>query len=239
MKRVGLYVGSFDPITNGHLDIIKRSLSLFDEVIVAIGHNPAKKGFFNVEERKKLIRTAYIVPALPPGEENPVRVVDYEDRLTTEFAKEVGATALIRGLRALTDFEYELQFEHVCRSYEPDLQVVYLMTAPEHSYVSSSLVRQLSSLGAPVDKFVPWCVVEALQEKCCQEDSIGPKELYGHNPYDPDGLNEGTTDVEVPVPHPTVKTDKRVCGYCGYEEGEPNKVHDDGKGCDFCDSRRG
>lgn len=152
MARIAVYPGSFDPITVGHLDVIERAASLFDGVIVAVMHNPAKKGCFPVEERAEMIRRA---TAHLPG----VRV-DAWDGLLAEYMHRTGAACVVRGLRAVSDFETEMLMAQVNAQLLPGLETVFLMTRPEHGCISSSVVREAASFGADVSAFVPTAIAE-------------------------------------------------------------------------------
>ena len=156
MKRA-LTPGTFDPITNGHLDIIMRAAQLFDEVVVAVAASPGKNPLFSLEERVELARAA------TAGLEN-VRVEPFSG-LLVDFAVEMEATALVKGLRAITDFEYEFQMAALNYHLEHNLETLFIMSPPEYMYLSSSIVRELASLGSPVDDFVPPMVAEALSRK--------------------------------------------------------------------------
>lgn len=160
-KRIAVYPGSFDPITLGHLDIIKRATRLFDDVRVGIGVNTNKVGSFNTDERAELIKKACEEADLPLDSIH----VDAFKGLVYDYAQQAGAIAIVRGLRALTDFEYELQFAHVIKRMCPFIEPVFMMTAEDNSYVSSSLVKELASHGGDISSFVPKCVEEALKEK--------------------------------------------------------------------------
>jgi pantetheine-phosphate adenylyltransferase len=155
---VAVYPGTFDPITNGHLDILERSLRLFDRVIVTIAVNQRKQPLFTVDERVQFIRDA-----LP---EHAGRL-EFEsfDGLIVDFCTSRGATTLIRGLRALADFEYEFQFAHMNRRLAPSVDTVFFMTDERNHYVSSSLVKEVASLGGDVTGLVPAAVVAALAAK--------------------------------------------------------------------------
>lgn len=156
VKRV-IYAGSFDPVTNGHLDVIERAARLCDEVIVAVAFNPQKHGLFLPEERVVLLNAAVA------GIGN-VRVTSFHG-LLVEFARREGASAVIRGLRAVSDFELEFQMALMNRRLEPLLETLFLMPKEEYSYVSSRLVKEVASLGGDVSHFVPAIVVAALREK--------------------------------------------------------------------------
>jgi pantetheine-phosphate adenylyltransferase len=155
MARV-LYPGSFDPVTNGHLDVLQRASRLFDEVIVAVAHHNAKQALFTVEQRVHLLRQS-------TGHLQNVRITSFEG-LLVNFAKEQGAQALIRGLRAVSDFEFEFQMALMNRSLQPDLETLFLMPSEEYTYLSSRMVKEVSRLGGDVARFVPECVVAALKD---------------------------------------------------------------------------
>ena len=155
-KKIALYPGSFDPITNGHLDVLERARKMFDEVVIAVLNNSAKKSFMDVETRVKLIKKA------TSGMKN-VTTANF-DGLTVEFAKKIGAKFLIRGLRTITDFEYEVQLCQTNQVIAPDIDTVFLSTKPEHNFISSSIIRELSGHGTDVSKFVPKVVVEYLKD---------------------------------------------------------------------------
>jgi pantetheine-phosphate adenylyltransferase len=157
-NTIAVYPGTFDPITNGHLDILQRALHLFEKVIVTIGVNVRKQPLFTTEERVSFIRGA-----LPEYEDR----LEYaeSDGLLVEFCKSRGATVIVRGLRALADFEYEFQFAHMNRRLAPGVDTVFFMTDERNHYVSSSLVKEVASLGGDVTGLVPAAVVEALKAK--------------------------------------------------------------------------
>ncbi len=154
---VAVYPGSFDPITNGHLDIIERGLSVFDEVIIAILLNVEKRPLFTVEERAALIRETY-------GGHPRVRV-DTFSGLLVDYAEKVGASVIVRGLRAISDFEYEFQMALMNRRLNPRIETVFMMPAEGFSYVSSKLVKEVVHLGGPVTGLVPPVVERRLREK--------------------------------------------------------------------------
>lgn len=158
--RRAIFPGSFDPPTNGHLDIIKRSLPLFDEMIVAVLNNPAKDPMFSVEERCELIRE--ILPSIQNGRCEVS--VDSFSGLTADFAKRSGATAIVRGIRAVSDYEYELRMALMNRRLEPTIETVFLMAAEEYSYVSSDLMKQVFLLGGRVEGLIPAIVEERMRE---------------------------------------------------------------------------
>ena len=159
MPRRAIYPGSFDPITHGHIDVLRRAQGLFDELIVAVAANPSKNPLFTVEERCEQIRE------VAATFEKPVRVVTFTG-LLVDFAKQEGACALIRGLRAISDFEYEFQLALMNRSLAPEIETLFLMPKETYSYLSSSLVREVCALGGPVHAFVPANVEKALIARC-------------------------------------------------------------------------
>ncbi|PCM42986.1 pantetheine-phosphate adenylyltransferase [Marinobacter sp. ANT_B65] len=156
MSKV-IYPGTFDPITNGHTDLIERASRMFDEVVVAVAYNSKKKPLFNVEERCELVRqaTTHI---------SNVSVTGF-NYLLADFVRDQGATVVIRGLRAMSDFEYEFQLADMNRRLAPELESVFLTPSNHLSYISSSLIREIASLGGNVSEFVDPAVVAALKEK--------------------------------------------------------------------------
>lgn len=146
-KSMAVFPGSFDPITNGHVDIIERGLLVFDEVRIAILVNPEKKPLFTVEERVDIIRETY--------KGDPRITVDTFSGLLVDYAEKSGATVIVRGLRAISDFESELQMAHTNRKLAPDVDTIFFMTALEHAYLSSSLVKEIAAFGGDVSRFVP------------------------------------------------------------------------------------
>ena len=155
--RRAVYPGSFDPVTNGHLDVIERASRLYDEVLVAIAHNETKAGLFSFAERVALLNEAV--------EHHPnVRVTQF-DGLLVNFARKVEAQVIIRGLRAVSDFEYEFQMALMNRKLDGNVETMFLMPKEEYSYVSSRLVKEIARLGGDIEAFVPDCIVRALREK--------------------------------------------------------------------------
>jgi pantetheine-phosphate adenylyltransferase len=154
---IAIYPGSFDPLTNGHLDLIERGAKIFDELIVAILRNPEKEPLFSLEERLEMIRDM-------TRERENVRV-DSFDGLMVDYALKVGATAVLRGIRAISDYEYELQMALMNRKLEPRLETVFMMPAETYSYLSSRLVREVATLGGSVRGLVPELVEKKLREK--------------------------------------------------------------------------
>jgi pantetheine-phosphate adenylyltransferase len=154
---VAIYPGSFDPPTNGHLDIVDRAARLFDRVVIGVGRNLSKKTVFTADERVALMQEAC-------GKLKNVEVQTF-DSLQVAFAREVGATFIIRGIRALSDFEFEFEMANMNRRLAKELEMVFLMTAPEYLFVSASRVKELAAFGAPVDGLVPANVAKALASK--------------------------------------------------------------------------
>ena len=152
-----VYPGSFDPVTYGHLDIIRRSRSLADELIVGVLNNKAKTPFFSVEERVKMLEE---MTKNMPG----VKVVPFEG-LLIDFAKEMSAGIVVRGLRAVTDFEYELQMAQTNNKLSPELETVFLTTSLEYSYLSSTIVKEVAAFGGDISQFVPEMIERRIQEK--------------------------------------------------------------------------
>ena len=158
MKRViAIYPGTFDPPTNGHLDLIHRGSRIFDQLIVAILRNPDKTPLFSVSDRKRMLEDL-------TAEIKNVSVETF-DGLTVEFAEKVNAGAMLRGIRALSDYEYELQIAMMNRKLSPELETVFMMPAEQYSYLSSRLVREAAKLGGDVSTLVPELVEERLKEK--------------------------------------------------------------------------
>jgi pantetheine-phosphate adenylyltransferase len=155
---ISVYPGTFDPITNGHLDILERALAVFDKVIVTIAPNIRKSPLFTTDERMQFIRDAL------PQYQDRLEFAVFEG-LLVDFCRERGARCIVRGLRALADFEYEFQFAHMNRRLAPSIDTVFFMTDERNHYVSSSLVKEVASLGGDVNGLVPEPVVRALAAK--------------------------------------------------------------------------
>ena len=158
--RIAVYPGSFDPITNGHLDVVRRAARVFDRVVVAVLGNPRKSPLLDADTRVAVIRAAIDVDPSLAG------IVDVRtfDGLTVTFCLDVGAGFLVRGLRAIADFESELQLAHNNHQLAPDVDTVFFMTSLEHSYVSSSLVKEIALFGGDVSAMLPAPAVEALRD---------------------------------------------------------------------------
>lgn len=155
-----VYPGSFDPITNGHLDIITRAVCICDKLIVAVGNNENKKPAFTVDERIDLIRTAL-------KDRKDIEVTGFGG-LLADFVKKVGAQAVIKGLRAMSDFEYEFQMALTNRKLNPNAETVFLTTSAQYMYLSSSLVKQIAQLGGDIRDLVPSCIVDDILRKARQ-----------------------------------------------------------------------
>jgi pantetheine-phosphate adenylyltransferase len=157
MKKIAVYPGSFDPITNGHVDIIKRGLRMFDELIILIAYNRNKRALFSVEERQAMIQEVI-------KDCKNVRV-DCCDGLLVDFVRDAGANVILRGLRALSDFEYEFQLALINRRLNRDIETVFLMTGYKWFYTSSTIINEAASLGGSVKGLVPEIVNQKLTEK--------------------------------------------------------------------------
>lgn len=158
--KLAIYPGTFDPITNGHLDVITRAMRIFDRLVVAVAENPAKRPLFTFEERIELVRAAIETAE----ERDRIEVAGFKT-LTVDFARSIGATSLIRGLRAVSDFEYELQIALTNRKLAHDVESVFLMPSLEYIYLNSSMVKDVAKHGGDVNNFVPDIVKTKLQEK--------------------------------------------------------------------------
>ena len=158
--RTAIYPGSFDPLTNGHLAIIQRGLKIFDRLVVAVAHNPQKNPLFTVDEREALIAEAI---------QNDARVeVDSFDGLLVDYARRKGVHTVIRGLRAVSDFEYEFQLANMNRKLLPDFEAVFVMTGEDYFFVSAQLVREVATFGGDVTGLVPPNVAVGLRRKVAE-----------------------------------------------------------------------
>lgn len=155
--RSAIYPGSFDPLTNGHLSLIQRGLKMFDSLVVSIAVNPKKTPLFSVEERKEMIRDAV-------GADPRVQIDDFQG-LLVDYAKKRKVNVVLRGLRAVSDFEFEFQLANMNRRLSPDLETVFMMTGEDYFYISSNLVREVASFGGDVAGTVPPNVLEKLKAK--------------------------------------------------------------------------
>ena len=156
--KIGIYPGSFDPITFGHVDIVNRALKIFDKIIILVSYNQSKKNtFFTPEERLKMITKLF-------KDEPQVEVIKY-DGLTIDACKKNNAVSIIRGLRMLTDFEYEYSMALTNKKLDDEVESVYFMTSVEYAYLSSSMVKEVFNLGADIKEFVPDIILKYMKEK--------------------------------------------------------------------------
>jgi len=163
-KGIAIYPGSFDPTTNGHLDLIQRGSKIFEELVVAVLRNSEKTPMFSLGERLEMLKEL-------TADLSNVRI-DTFDGLMVEYAKSIEATCVLRGIRAVSDYEYELQMALMNRKIEPTLETVFMMPADKYSYVSSRLVREVAQLGGPVRGLVPEAVEQKLREKLDPADKL-------------------------------------------------------------------
>lgn len=161
--KIAICPGSFDPVTFGHIDIISRARKVFDHVIVAVMVNPNKKTLFTVEERINLLKRA-------TKDMNHIEVVGFEG-LLADYAHDRGATAIVKGLRAVSDFEYEFQMALTNKKLNPDLETLFMTTSAEYMFLSSSMVKQVAMFGGDVSNFVPACILEDVENRICEGGS--------------------------------------------------------------------
>lgn len=157
MKHIAVYPGTFDPVTNGHIDLVERSLTIFDEVVVAVAENPKKAPLFSLEERLALFK------AVTTSYKNVV--IEGFDGLLVDYVKQKNAVAIVRGLRAVSDFEYEMQMALMNRRLDSTIETVFLMPNEEYSFITSTIVKEAASYGGDVSSLVPNVVVEKLKKK--------------------------------------------------------------------------
>jgi pantetheine-phosphate adenylyltransferase len=159
--RLAIYPGSFDPLTNGHLDIISRGLTVFDRLVVAVAENSRKRTLFTAEERVEMIRS--VLSSEPRVE------VDAFEGLTIDYAVRRGATAILRGLRAVADFEYELQMANMNRKLSADLETLFMMTSEKYFFISSQNVKEVARFGGRIDDLVPPLIAVELRQKMSED----------------------------------------------------------------------
>jgi len=156
-ERIAVYPGSYDPLTNGHVDIIQRGLNLFDKIIVAALKNPSKTYLFSLEERLEMLRVTF--------KKKPNIKVDYFEGLLVDYLRKIGVNTVVRGLRAISDFEIEFQMALMNRSIKPGIETIFLVPSICYSFVSSRLVKEVYQLGGGIEKMVPDIVDKKLKEK--------------------------------------------------------------------------
>jgi pantetheine-phosphate adenylyltransferase len=161
-KRVGLYPGTFDPVTLGHIDIIKRAVKLVDHLVIGVANNPSKTQAFHIEERVAMLRSETAPLA---GDGRASITVQTFDTLLIHFAKKIGARVIIRGLRAVSDFEYEFQMVAMNQRLDPDVETVFLMADPRHQAIASRLVKEIAELGGDISPFTTPAVAAALKKR--------------------------------------------------------------------------
>jgi pantetheine-phosphate adenylyltransferase len=157
MKKIAIYPGSFDPFTNGHRNVIERGVKVFDGVVVAVAHNTSKKTIFTLEERVEILGEIF-------KDRSDVKV-DYFEGLLVDYARRMGTNIVLRGMRTVSDFEYELQMALANKSLSQELETVFMVTDSEFSHISSSVIREVVALGGSAEKMVPGIVEKKLKEK--------------------------------------------------------------------------
>ena len=157
MSLIAVYPGTFDPITNGHTDLVNRGVKIFDKVIIAVAQNPSKNTLFTIKERIEFIQEIF--------DENSQVEIYSLDKLLVDFANDHNATVILRGLRAVSDFEYEVQLASMNRSMEPNIESVFMSPAEEYGFLSSSIIKEIAKHGGDLSKFIDKAVLVALQKK--------------------------------------------------------------------------
>ena len=158
MKKIGMYPGSFDPMTKGHMDIVRKALTIFDEVVIAVLENSSKTMLFSPDERKKMIEEIYI-------NNEKVSCISLGSKLTINLAEEISAQGIIRGLRAMSDFEYEFQIANINRSQNEKIESIFFTATDKFTYVSSSMVKEIALYKGKIDEFVDPVVKKELEKK--------------------------------------------------------------------------
>jgi pantetheine-phosphate adenylyltransferase len=161
-RRIGLYPGTFDPVTNGHLDVIARAARLLDKLVVGVAINTGKGPMFNLEERVAMVRTE--IEAIADKNGMVIEVVPFEG-LLIHFARQVGASMIVRGLRAVSDFDYEFQMAGMNYRMAPDIETVFLMASERHQFIASRLVKEVAMLGGDITSFVPQRTYDAVMKR--------------------------------------------------------------------------
>lgn len=161
-ERTGVYPGTFDPITSGHMEVMRRSLRLVDRLVIGCAINIGKGPLFSLEERMEIIRED--ISDFPPADRERIKVVPFEG-LLIHFTREVGASLIIRGLRAVSDFEYEIQMANMNARMDPDIETIFLMAPDRHQFIASSLVKDIARLGGDTSQFVSKRVFQRLKVK--------------------------------------------------------------------------
>ena len=161
-KRIGLYPGTFDPVTLGHLDIIRRAVKLVDHLVIGVANNPSKSQAFSIEERVAMLRGETAPLA---GDGRATIAVDTFDTLLIHFARKIGARVIIRGLRAVSDFEYEFQMVGMNQRLDPEIETVFLMADPRHQAIASRLVKEIAAFGGDITPFTTPAVAAALKKR--------------------------------------------------------------------------
>ena len=157
MAETAIYPGTFDPVTRGHIDIVRRALKMFDRVVIGVADSPAKQPFFNLDERLAMLQTVF-------ADDEQVQVRPFSG-LLIDFARDSDATVIVRGLRAISDFEYEVQLAGMNRSLAPEIETVFLTAAQRYAFVSSSLVREIARLKGDVSEFLHPVILQRLTDK--------------------------------------------------------------------------
>ncbi len=163
-RKIAIYPGSFDPFTNGHINIIERGVRVFDKLIVAVAHNVSKKTTFTIEERVEVIREIF--------HNRPEVKVDYFQGLLVEYARKMGTKILLRGMRTVSDFEYELQMALSNKTLSPEIETIFMVTEGEYSHISSSLIKEIIALGGSAKEMVPESVEKKLREKLLMRQEV-------------------------------------------------------------------
>jgi pantetheine-phosphate adenylyltransferase len=164
MKQIVIYPGSFDPFTNGHINIIEHGAKVFDKIIVAVAHNTSKKTIFTLEERVEIIREVF--------HNRPDVKVDYFEGLLVDYTRKMGTNIVLRGMRTVSDFEYELQMALSNKALYPELETIFMVTDGKYSHISSSLIKEIITLGGPAKGMVPEIVEKKLREKLLRKQEV-------------------------------------------------------------------